>query len=262
MADFIFMRKSRNALSSALHTILNILLGAGTIFITLISGSPTLGILLVLISKWRIFAVRPRFWLTNLKSNLVDLIIGISIVLSAYYAGSVLSIAHIIYAVIYIAWLLFIKPLSSETGILIQVLLAIFLGTNITSILAARFDSSFIVLLAFFIGYSTSRHILVQKHRENSLLTTLTTALIFAEIAWLCHAWFILYRFNLFGIDISQTAIILTIVAFFMNRIQFSLEKHDGKIKSAEVLAPALFSILAILIIILFFSEPRFNLHV
>jgi hypothetical protein len=41
---------------------------------------PTMGYILVLLSKWRMFAVRPRYWLANVRANMTDLIVGLSIV--------------------------------------------------------------------------------------------------------------------------------------------------------------------------------------
>ncbi|MBQ6510819.1 hypothetical protein IJI94_02520 [Candidatus Saccharibacteria bacterium] len=260
MADFIFIRKSRNAFSSFLHVLLNILLGAGSIFVTIVS-SPILGIILVLISKWRIFAVRPRYWLTNIQSSLIDFIVGISLVLAAYFAGTEFSAIHVILAVIYVIWLLFIKPMSSEIGTLIQSLFAIFLGSNIASIALATVNPVFIILAEFVIGYSASRHILIQNQREKSTFITLICGLVFAEISWLCNHWMIIYNFPL-NIAISQTAVILTILAFFFDRTYVSIEKHDGKLKAADVLVPTIFSILVIIIIILNFSDPRFNIHI
>ena len=73
MADFVLARKSRNIASNFVHIFLNILLGVGTVLITVLSDSPLLGILLVLLSKWRIFAVRARYLWINIKSNLVNI---------------------------------------------------------------------------------------------------------------------------------------------------------------------------------------------
>jgi len=39
------------------HVFLNILLGVMAIIVTVLSNSPALGLVLVLVSKWRIFAV-------------------------------------------------------------------------------------------------------------------------------------------------------------------------------------------------------------
>ena len=84
MADYVLIRKSRNVISSVLHVFLNILLGVGSVAITIATGSWIIGIILVIISKWRVFAVRPRYWLVNILSSLVDLIVGSSFVFIAY----------------------------------------------------------------------------------------------------------------------------------------------------------------------------------
>ena len=88
MADYVLARKSRNVASNMVHIFLNLLLGIGSVLVTVLSGSPILGLILVIASKWRIFAVRSRYLWLNIKSNLVDLIVGISVVLLAYSAGN------------------------------------------------------------------------------------------------------------------------------------------------------------------------------
>ena len=144
------------------HVFLNLLLGVGSVLITVLSGSPVLGLILVLVSIWRVFAVRARFLWLNIKSNLVDIIVGVSVVLLAYYAGpNFLPIDFILMAV-YSLWLLVIKPLSSENATLIQSLFAVFLGISAASIATAELNSIVITLLAFVIGYAASRHVLSQ----------------------------------------------------------------------------------------------------
>ncbi|MBQ3293902.1 hypothetical protein IJG96_02100, partial [Candidatus Saccharibacteria bacterium] len=99
-SDYIFIRKSRNALSTVLHVVMNILLGIGSVFATIVSGSWIIGFILVLLSKWRMFAVRPHYLWLNIKSNLVDLIVGFSVVLLAFFAGtSTLPVHYILGAV-------------------------------------------------------------------------------------------------------------------------------------------------------------------
>ena len=115
MADYIMLRKGRNALSSVVHACLNVALAILCTALTVISGNWIFGVLLVLLSKWRVVAVRPRYWILNIKSNLVDLVVGISIVMLVYMAGTDgLNAWHIILTVIYIIWLGGIKP-RSET---------------------------------------------------------------------------------------------------------------------------------------------------
>ena len=173
MADYIFARKSRNIASNLVHIFLNLLLGVGTVLITVLSGSPALGILLVLVSKWRVFAVRARYFFLNLKSNLVDFIVGLSVVLLTYYVGGAFLPVVFILAIFYSVWLLFIKPLSSEEAALTQSLIAVFMGMSAVTFLSVNLNPLANVLLAFLVGYSASRHVLAQGNDRDFTLTTL-----------------------------------------------------------------------------------------
>lgn len=260
MADYILIRKGRNILSSVLHIALNILLGIGSIYLTVITESWIPGIILVLLSKWRIFAVRPRYWLLNLKSNLVDLIVGISLVFLAFCAGSTIMPVHWVLAVIYVTWLLILKPRSSESAAEVQSLIAIFLGISAATILGATSNSIWLTICAFVIGYGAARHVLIQSDDHDYTYITFTCGLIASEIAWIFHSWLIVYSFNNTGIIIPQLAIIMTILAFLFNRIYKSILKRDGKFKLADVAMPTVFSILVIAIMIICFSQPIFNI--
>ena len=259
--DYVFIRKSRNTLSNILHVAMNILLGVGTIFIGVVSGSWIIGFILVLVSKWRMFAVRPRYLFLNLKSNLVDLIVGFSFVLLAYFSGAELLPVHYLLAVGYTFWLIIIKPKTSESWTRFQALTAIFLGTCAASILCASTNAIVLVLLEFVIGYGAARHILAQNN--NSLydgFPAFAFALVFSEIALLAHSWLIVYTFINFGIMVPQLALILVVVAFLAEKLYSNTESRDGKINPREIALPALFSIIVLAVIIIGFSEPIFNI--
>ena len=259
MADYVLARKSRNITSNAVHVFLNILLGIGAVLITVFSASPLLGVLLVLMSKWRVFAVRRRYIWINLKSNLVDLIVGLSIVLLAYYAGNSLLLVDFILMAVYVIWLLFIKPLSTETATLAQSLIAVFLGISAATIMSANLNIIVYVVLAFLIGYAASRHVLAQVSKDFTLIT-LVCGLVFAEIAWLCNAWGIIYTFGSTGVRIPQVAIILTIFAFVYNYARQAMIKYQDDFRFKNILAPVLFGAILIGIIVFWFSNPIFNI--
>ena len=260
MADYVLARKSRNIASNMVHIFLNILLGVGSVLVTVLSASPLLGLLLVLLSKWRVFAVRGRYLWLNIKSNLVDIIVGVSVVLLAYYAGASLMPVDILLAVFYCAWLLFIKPMSSERATLAQSLIAVFLGMSAAAIMAANLDAIVIVLLAFLVGYAASRHVLVQSSDKDFTLTTLVCGLVFAEVAWLCQSWAIIYTFGESGIRIPQIAIILTIFAFVYNYARQAMIKYQDDFRFKHILGPVVFGVILVGIIVLWFSNPIFNI--
>ena len=259
-SDYIFIRKSRNALSNILHIAMNILLGVGSVFATIISGSWIIGFILVLLSKWRMFAVRPHYLWLNVKSNLVDLIVGFSIVLLAFFAGTSVLPIHYILSAVYILWLTVVKPRTTETWNLIQALFAIFIGTTAVTILSASVNSVLISLLEFVVGYGAARHVLAQNNNMNDRgYPALIFGVFFAEIALLCHSWLIVYTFIDIGLIIPQLAIILTIFAFMTERVYRSVESRDGRFKFKEVAVPIIFSVIILAIIIIGFSQPIFN---
>ncbi len=260
MADYVLARKSRNIASSMVHVFLNLLLGVGSVLITVLSGSQLLGILLVLVSKWRIFAVHARYFFLNLKSNLVDLIVGLSVVLLAFYAGTSFLPVHFVLICFYCIWLLFIKPLSSEPATLAQSLIAVFMGMSAITIMTSTVNSILLVLLSFLVGYAASRHVLIQSNDKDFTLTTLVCGLIFSEIAWLCHTWAIVYTFGSSGIRVPQLAIILTIFAFVYNYARQAMIKYQEDFRFKHILGPVVFGAVLVGIIVIIFSNPIFNI--
>jgi hypothetical protein len=85
MSEFIGIRKGRNVLSMMAHILLNLALAIGSTVLTLVSGSWILSLILVILSKWRVVAVRPRYWWLNIKANLVDFIVGVSLIMLVFY---------------------------------------------------------------------------------------------------------------------------------------------------------------------------------
>jgi len=263
MADYVFARKSRNIASNAVHIFLNILLGFAVVLITVFSASPVLGIILVLISKWRVFAVRKRYLWLNIKSNLVDIIVGLSVVLLAYYAGNALMPVHFLLIALSVVWLLFIKPLSSENATLVQSMVAVFLGISASTIMTANMDGLAAVLIAFLIGYAASRHVLSQSGDQDFTLATLICGLVFAEVAWLCHVWSIFYNLNYpieTGIRVPQAALILTIFTFVYNYARQAMIRHQEDFRFRDIIGPVLFGVALVGIMVLWFSNPIFNI--
>ncbi len=260
MADYVLIRKSRNVISSVLHVILNILLGVGSIAITVVTGSWIIGLVLVVLSKWRVFAVRSRYLYTNILSNLVDFIVGASFVIIAYCSGTTFLPIHAVLAAGYTLWLVVIKPMSSSFAAEAQSLIAVFLGSTAATMLYASSNSVFLVIACHIIGFSASRHILVQSDSDDNFgLTVITCGLLSAEIAWICSNWLIVYTFGSTGILVPQLAIILTITSFVSNRVFKNSIEHKGKIRFSEIAAPVIFSVLIVAIIVIWFSNPIFD---
>ena len=261
MADYIFIRKSRNIVSSLLHVILNLLLAIVSIGATLATGNCLIGLILVVVSKWRVFAVNHRYWLLNLRSSLVDFIVGFSFVLLAYCAGSTLLPVHLVLMAGYAVWLIFIKPRSSAIFTIIQAIIAILLGITTATIFAAIGDSSILVISAFIIGFAASHHVLIQGEDRDATFISLIFGLFFSEIAWLSHSWLIIYTIGSTGICLSQLSLILSVLAFAYFEVQEAIAKRQNRLKFTDIALPVIFSICVVIVLVVGFSQPRFNIH-
>ena len=259
MSGFVRIRKGRNMLSVAMHVVLNLLLAVASTTLTLVSGSWILGVLLVVLSKWRVVAVRPRYWWLNIKANLVDFIVGVSLVLLVYYAGAELNFAHVVLTLAYAVWLVWVKPKSSELMTEVQAFVAVFFGLSAAVFIGVNMDPIVIVICSFVIGYGASRHVLIQGEDHDFSLVTFVAGLLLAEVSWLSYHWLIIYSVEKTGMMVPQMAILGTLLMFVFMKGYKSALKHDGKIRVGDVVAPAIFSGLIVVLMVVYFSKPLFN---
>ncbi len=281
MADYIMLRKGRNALSSITHIVLNIALAVASTALTVISGNWVFGVLLVFLSKWRVIAVRPRYWWLNIKANLVDFTVGISLALLVYMASAMSSVEglngwHIALTIIYAVWLTVIKPQSVEKMTELQAFFAIFFGCMATSLMTSNLNPIVGCVCCFIIGYGASRHVLTQGDDHDFVLTTFIFGLVLAELSWIFYHWTIVYymaglNWTLYhgaivsNLDkavtfaIPQLPIAATLTAFVFTCGYKSALLHDGKIRVDDIMLPAIFSALLMFVMVFFYSNASFN---
>lgn len=233
---------------------LNIGLAIALLFIALAyPDSPLIAVTLVLMSKWRIFAVRLRFWVANVLANLVDVIVSLSTVVMIYAAAPnvVLQVAI---AAAFAGWLLFIKPRSKRHFIAVQAGVAIFIGISALMTVAYALDSAVIVGGMWLIGFSAARHLLSTYDEPHGVFFSFMWGLFFAELGWLAYHWTFVYSLPTFGnVKLVQVAIIATALSFVAERAYDSRYKH-GVVRYGDILAPVILSIAIILILILLFN--------
>ncbi len=85
--QFLKILRRRSVLSELVYVGLNVALALAVLVIVRTVESPIPAFILVMLSKWRVFAVRPRYWLANIQANLVDFILSISVVVLMYSVG-------------------------------------------------------------------------------------------------------------------------------------------------------------------------------
>ena len=263
MADYVMLRKGRNMLSAMMHFVLNLSLAVVSTALTVISGNWIFGVMLVMLSKWRVVAVRPRYWWLNIKANLVDFIVGIALVMLVYLSGGDgLTVWQIIFTAIYAIWLTIIKPGTSAISTEIQALFAIFFGNYAITLLASAIDPLTSVVCSIIVGYGASRHVLVQNDDRDFTFSTFIFALLSAELTWVLYHWSIVYSFSLSGVSfaVPQQPLLISLAFFVFARGYKSAARHDGKIRIDDLLMPAIFSALLMVVMIFFYSEANFNI--
>jgi hypothetical protein len=256
------VKRRRTLLNEVIYVLLNVSLSVGLLLIIRVTGSLWPAFALVLLSKWRIFAVRPRFWFANLQTNLVSIIVSVGYVIllfvvnNANMGDSQILITQIILAALDAAWLILLKPLSKRINIVAQAGVALFVGTTAIFSLSYSWDSSIVVLLVWLVGYATAKHVLNSYDDEDHILfLSLAWGLVLAEIGWLAHHWTIAYRLPVAtNLLLPQASIIIFCFGFLAFKAYDSYFHHQ-KIRYADILMPLLFTVGIICLILLAFND-------
>lgn len=256
--EFLRVVRRRSLLSEVVYVLLNLALAGAVTGAVIATGTPWLALALVLLSKWRVLAVRPRYWLAHIETNTVDFIVSIGIVVLMYVvgqSGSAFTLpVQIGLAVLYALWLLFVKPRSKRSFVIAQAAVAVAVGTVALMSLSYEWPSSLVVILMWVIGYASARHVLSAYSETNLRFLSLVWGFVFAEIGWLLYHWTIAYKLPFAGgLKLSQMTIIVLLLSFVAERIYASHVKHE-KVLGSDILLPTLLSIGLIVVLELFFN--------
>ncbi len=161
---------------------------------------------LILLSKWRMFAVRPRFWPANIQANAVDIIVGVSLVLFMVNTSSIPL--QLIWVLFYVLWLTVIKPATDLVMISFQALLGQFLGLVALYISWSVGSIWGLTVLVGLICFFAARHFFNGFEEPYDKLLAYFWAYFGAALAWLTGHWLIYYKV------ISQPALLLSILGY------------------------------------------------
>lgn len=251
--EFLKSSKRRSLVSELVYIGLNVAFAVALLVILLAINSPAPAFALVLLSKWRILAVRPRYWFVNIQTNLVDIIVSLSIVILIYSASGALAM-QILLTALYIVWLLYVKPKSKRVFVAIQAGAAVFLGVSALMIVSYDWYASPVVLIMWLIGYSAARHVVSSYDETHASFYSLVWGLVFAELGWLAYHWTFAYPIPGIGdIQLSQAALLALAISFLAERAYSSYTRH-GSIRSSDVVMPALLSVSVIIILLTLFN--------
>jgi len=237
--EFLRPSRHRTLLSEIVYVSLNVLMALALLGVSISNLGIAPALALVLLSKWRIFAVRPQHWYANLVSNMVDVIVSVSFVVMLYMASGAL-VVQIILTALYIAWLLFLKPSSKRRWVVLQAGVGLFVG--VTALMHVSYDwwATPVVLLMWLIGYTTARHVLVAYKEPHFVLLSLIWALVVAELGWLFHHWNFAYVLSFASeLHLSQAAVVISLLGLLVESTYVSIRRH-GTPRLNDVILPGL----------------------
>ncbi len=241
--------KPSSRASSAAHVVLNVVL---VLMILLLVAKPIalplLAVVLLLISKWRMLAVRPRYWLTNIRSNLVDIGVGMSVIAFMWRGDNIWL--QLFWSALYTAWLLLLKPRSSMFMVILQAMLA--QGVMLVALHGTfpNWGVASLVLGTWLICYVSARHFFSAFEEVSGREIAHFWAVFAAELAWVLSHWQLTY-----GI-VPQIALIISIIGYALASSYY--------LKATERLKPQLrnqFVIVTIVIlsVVILFSQWQYS---
>lgn len=246
--EFLRAHKRRSLLSETIYILLNVGLAVAALVMIWATGSPWLAIALVLLSKWRVLAVRPRYWFAHIEANMVDIIVSVGLVVLMYLSGQTQVagkgiFVQLVLTVVYAAWLLLLKPRTRRGAVAGQAAAAIAVGTMALASVSYEWPSSLVVVIMWLIDYSSARHVLVAYSDNDIRLLSLVWGFLVAELGWLTYHWTIAYPlFFLPGIKLPQMTLLVLGVSFLAERAYASYHKHDV-VRQSDMLMPLIFTI-------------------
>jgi hypothetical protein len=239
--------KPASGVSYFLHLGLLILLPV-VIFVLVRLGDTfvRLAFAVVLLSKWRMLAVRPRFWPTMIRANSIDIIVGLSIVLFMTRADS--QWWQLAWAALYGVWLVVIKPASGTLMSSIQAMIGQLLG--LTAIYMAWSGSPLYVLVIAtgLVCYLAAHHFFDSFDEPYGKLLSYLWGYFGAAIAWLLGHWLLFYAHG----AVAQPTLLLSVLGYGLAVLYYF--DHEERL-NATLKRQFLFIMIAIVLVILTFSD-------
>lgn len=202
-----------------------------------------LAMALVVLSKWRMFAVRPRYWPANIRANAVDIMVGVSLVI--FMAHTDVFNWHLLWAFLYGVWLIFIKPGASTLMVSLQAytgqilaLMALFLAWKNASLAS-------LVFAVWVICYLSARHFFTGFDEPHSSLYAHAWGYFAGALMWVLAHWLLFYGL------LAQPTLLLGVISLTCGGLYY-LEETDKL--SLLIRRQFILITVAIIVVILVFS--------
>jgi hypothetical protein len=235
--------KPTSNVSHSLHLVLVLVLPLA-VFALVRLGFPQLALSLVVLSKWRMLAVKPRFWAANVRANAIDLMVSLSIVLFVLHTGNVWL--QVLWTVLYAIWLLFIKPRSGVVMIMTQAFIGQFAALSALYLLWPDGPVYALALLSGLFCFMAARHFLDAFDEPYAKMLAYVWGYFGAALAWLLSHWLLFY------LGLAQPTLLLATLGYGIAALYY-LDHYDRLSKGVR--RQFIFIMLAIVLVIIAFSD-------
>jgi hypothetical protein len=203
-----------------------------------------LALSLILLSKWRMFAVRPRFWVVNVRANAIDIIIGVSALAFMVATGN--ELVQLFWAALWAAWLIAIKPKADTLWVSLQALIGFTAGL---SALFLTWDHAPLVVLVGSTGllcFFAAHHFFYSFDEPYTRMLAYFWAYFGAALVWILGHWLLFYG------PVAQPTLLLVALAFGLGTLYYL--DHFDKL-SLNIRRQVIFVMVAVLLVVLTFSD-------
>lgn len=243
MRPLIAKIKPASGFSRVVYLIFNILLPLA-VFTFVRTGFVQLALAIILLSKWRMFAVRPRFWPANIRANSVDIIVSVSLLL--FMVKSDTQLIQLAWVGAYIAWLVLLKPATTSMLVSLQALVGMLCGLMAIFVGWGHGPLIGLVSLTGLVCYLSARHFFDSFDEAYAKLLSYMWGYFGAALVWVLGHWLLYY-----GI-VAQPVLLLAAIGYGLATLYY-LDHFDRL--SGGVRRQSIFIMIAIVLIVIIFSD-------
>lgn len=243
MRPLIEKLKPASGFPKLVHLILTVLLPL-LVFTLVRIQFVQLALAIILLSKWRMFAVRPRFWVANIRANAIDIMVGVSLLLFMTQTQS--FIAQFVWMVAYGVWLVWIKPGSTTLMVSAQAMLGFLCGLMALFVGWTNAPLYGLVFMVGVICYLAARHFFDSFDEPYAKLLAYFWGYFGAALLWPLGHWLIFYG------AVAQPVLLLLAIGYGLGALYYL--DHQGKL-TQNLQRQFIFIMSAVVLIVLIFSH-------
>lgn len=198
----------------------------------------------ILLSKWRIFAVQPRHWLAHIRTNAVDIVFSLSIL--AFMTSTASMSVQLLWVLVYEIWVLYIKPGEKPILVTLQALLGQLAGLVALFVAFDEVPAAFYIIAGAVILYYSARHFFGSFEEPHYHTYSLIWALFGGSLIWVLSHWLLFYG------PIAQVALLLSVIGYGMAALYYLYETDRlSKLVQRQVI----FVVVALVSVMLLLSD-------